>query len=121
MEIREDDSLERMIRTALAAMVLAGLAACPWGIKAAAGVAAGAGIGIGGLLLLQNLIPRACRTKRPRRWLWAVWVVKFPILCTLLYFLIGRGWVSPIGFCVGVGIVPAVLVITSLWPKRKEA
>ncbi|NIM06099.1 MAG: hypothetical protein GTO55_07345 [Armatimonadetes bacterium] len=121
MEVKEKGSLEAVPRIAVAVAVFASLAALPWGPKAAGGVAAGAGLGIASLLLLQSLVSRACKAKRPKRWLWALWVVKFPILCTLLYFLIGREWVSPVGFCVGVGVVPLVLVVSGLWPKREEA
>jgi len=120
LEAREEDSLEGAAGIALVVMILASLAALPWGVKAAGGLAAGAGIGITGLLLLQNLAPRASRAKRPRRWLWGLWVIKFPILCSLLYFLIGREWVSPVAFCVGVGVVPATLTTITLWPRRKK-
>lgn len=118
---RASDPLDNAVRISLPVGALGSAIALAWGAKAALGVAGGAALGIAGLWLLQRIVPRVCAAKRPRLWMRALWIAKFPLLCTLLYFLIGKELVSAGAFCFGVGVVPAVLVAVTLWPERKPA
>jgi len=92
-----------------------------WGTKAAAGVAAGTAISLAGFAFLASIVPFAFSTRHPRFWLAAAGMLKLPILGLLLYGLIARGWVNPIGFCIGIAFLPIIFTMNSLRPRREAA
>ena len=49
--------------------------------------------------------------RRRRAVLWAVWVLKWPVLGTVLWLALRNGWVSAGWLCVGVGLTPGVIVM----------
>jgi len=111
----------KVIKAGLAVAFIASLIALAWGKKAALGVAAGGAIGVGGLWFWLRFVPWASDSKRPKFWLWAALLAKFIFLWLALYFLIARQIASPAGFCVGIGIVPILLMLLALRPKRDGA
>jgi hypothetical protein len=94
------------------------------------GIAAGYGLGIAVLLSWQFIVrhalggglsprpggeisaaaARAAAPAAPRRGLAiGLGVAKIPVLLALIYLLIGRGWVSPLGFAAGF-VIPQVTI-----------
>jgi len=115
------DFLDTISIAALGATLLMALPALYWGSKALAGVLAGGLLAVGGLRLSKHSVAAALRSGRPRLWLGVTWVVKFPLLCTLLYLLIAKDVVNPIAFCLGVGVLPLAFLVAALRPVRSEA
>lgn len=113
--------IKKVLKTGILLGLFAGGAAFFWGMKAAAGVAAGVALSLGGFAFLAYLVPLAFNSRRPRFWLGLAWMLKLPLLGLLLYGLIARGWVNPIGFCVGISFLPIILTMSSLRPKSEAA
>jgi hypothetical protein len=114
--MREVDQLhisliERVSRWALVVLVSAGGGLLVFSPKAAAGVAIGGGLSLGLLALHRALASRwllSGRGRARRVAFWALWLLKWPCLCLLLYLALSRGWVAAGWLCAGAGLVPAV-------------
>jgi hypothetical protein len=104
----------KAIGRAVIATLLFSLLGLIWGSKMAAGVVSGGGLGVGGLFFSHRFFPWAFQTKRPKALFWLAWFVKMVVLFIFLGCLISGGLVNPIGFCIGVGIVPAVFTAQAI-------
>ena len=108
---------ERVGRWSLVAWVLATAGMVAVDARAAAGFALGGGVSLGLFTLhraLASMWMRPPRRRAARAWPWAVWLVKYPAVGTLLYVALMAEWVTPGWVCVGVGLVPAVATALAL-------
>ena len=103
---------------------LAGIgAALPAGAAPARGVALGGGITLASLALHLSLTSRWSRPRQRRRsariYLWFLWLAKWPLVGTALWYCLTRGVASPAWVCVGAAVVPAVATALALrsWPR----
>ncbi len=113
-----DEGLARSVGTwSLIAwlLVTAGLALADR--SAAAGVACGGAASLGLFSLHRLLMPawrHAQGRRKARRWLWAIWVVKWPLVGALLYLSLSVARAAPGWVCAGAGLVPAVATAMAL-------
>jgi hypothetical protein len=94
------------------------------GARVGVGVACGALLGLA-LLQSQARIVGLCTASGLARWkrrLGFLWLLKYPVLLAGLYFLvtppIGGLVISPPAFAVGLGLVPAALVVHAVTARR---
>jgi hypothetical protein len=94
------------------------IAAAPAGAAAATGVALGGGITLASLALHLSLAAQWRRRLQPRRsariYLWFLWLAKWPLVGTALWYCLTRGVASPVWVCVGAAVVPAVATALAL-------
>lgn len=103
-----------------------------WGVAALtlvaawfAGPAAGLGVVSGGLLTVVNfrqLVARVLAVSADRRqgrgWLVGVGM-RFVILASLAAALMASGWADPIGFVLGLSVLPCALIGDGLYTARR--
>ena len=118
--LNERQLIPGVIKAGLAVAFIAGLVALYYGIKVTWGILAGTGLGIGGLGLWLYFVPWALRTRRPKFWFGAAWLIKLVLLWVVLFLLITRGTVNPIGFCIGVGIIPLLFTVSALRTQKER-
>lgn len=109
-------SVSRKALWLAAAAVAAGFVIGP---KVGAGVACGAALGVM-LLQLQAKIVGLCSASNVKRWrrrLGLLWLLKYPALLAGLYLLVNHAPVNVAGFAVGLGLVPAALLVHALSSK----
>jgi hypothetical protein len=94
------------------------------GRPAVTGVLLGGGISIGSFefyRLLGAALLQPERVRRARIWLYLIWMVKWPALWLLLYWAIGDGQVALEWLCLGLGAVPAALMLLALCAAVADA
>jgi len=107
----------------LAVWLAAIVAALPAGAAAAGGIALGGGITLVSLALHLSLASQWGRPRQRRRsariYLWFLWLAKWPLVGTALWYCLTRGMASPVWVCVGAAVVPAVATALALrsWPR----
>ena len=106
----------------LALWLAAIAAAFPAGAAAARGVALGGAITLASLALHLALASRWGRQQQPRSaraYLWFLWLAKWPLVGTALWYCLTRGLASPVWVCVGAAVVPTVATALALrrWPE----
>jgi hypothetical protein len=87
------------------------------GPTAAAGVALGGGMTLGFLALHLSLVRLWARPRRhwsARAYLWFLWLAKWPLVGTALWFCLKGGLVSPVWICAGAAIVPTVATLVAV-------
>ena len=87
------------------------------GAPAALGLALGGGIMLGFLALHLSLARLWGRPKRrwsARAYLWFLWLVKWPVVGTALWFSLNSGQASPVWVCVGATLVPVVATLIAV-------
>ncbi len=97
------------------------LAALALGPRAAAGVAVGGGIVLGSFAIHMGLARAWLGSERRRRarfYLWALWLVKWPLIAAILYVSIRTGFASPLWVCVGTAVVPLMATATAIRTLR---
>jgi hypothetical protein len=84
---------------------------------AALGVACGGAVSVGLFSLHRSLVKMWCCAGlrgRARRWLWVIWVAKWPLVGSFLYLALREGQAAPGWMCAGAGLVPAVATVIAL-------
>ncbi len=98
--------LARLYRNCLLCWPLPVVALAPAGLPYALGAAAGGVVSLASLWSFERLVSRL---ERPRRLRLAL-ALRYPLLFAAVFGVLQVGRVHPVGFCVGVGLVPAVMV-----------
>ena len=119
-QTQQQNFIGKAIGQAFFATLLFSSLALIWDNRMAAGVASGGGLGVGGLWLSHRFLLWAFQTSRPKVLFRLAWFVKMALLFLFLDCLVGGGIVNPIGFCIGVGIVPAVFTAQALLARGKQ-
>ncbi len=97
------------------------LAALALGPHAAAGVVVGGGIVLASFAIHMALARAWLGSDRRRgaRWyLWALWLVKWPLIAAILYVSIRMGFASPVWVCAGAAVVPLMATATAIRTLR---
>jgi hypothetical protein len=88
------------------------------------GALLGGGISLGSFefyRLLGAALLQPERRRRARIWLYLIWTVKWPGLWVLLYWALGDGRVAVEWLCLGLGVVPAAVMLLALAAAVGEA
>ena len=115
---QETAALLRRISAAIVGLMLVGTAAAlPFGVAAAAGVAAGAVVGLA-ILHAQRVVAasvtRAAAGRRRRSLSAVLYLLRWPAIGVAFYFLLGAKLVSPIGLLVGITTLPVAITVVGV-------
>ena len=95
-----------------------------WNAPTSVGIAAGGLLGLallhGQRLMVASITRAACQGGHRPLLFW-IYLLRWPAIAAAFYLPLAAGWVSPIGLCIGITLLPAAITVVSILTARSRA